>query len=64
MKAKDLAWLTSVAEDCKLIYDRKAEGVAELQALFTQAKDRHIPTVTWEVKTSWAEEQDRKEKKQ
>lgn len=59
MKAKDLAWLTSVAEDCKLIYDRKAEVVAELQATYTLAKDRQIPTVTLVIKTSWAEEQDR-----
>lgn len=61
LKAKDIAWLASVAEDCKLIYDRKAEVVAGLQAIFTSASKRKIPTITMEVRTSWAEEQERKD---
>ena len=60
MKAKDIAWLASVAADSKLIYDRQDEVVNELQAIFSQAKDRQISSVSFEVKTSWAEEQDKK----
>lgn len=59
MKARDLAWLTSVAEDSSLIYDRKDEVVSELQALYRQAKKREIPTVNLEVKTAWAEQQEK-----
>lgn len=61
MKARDLAWLAAMVEDCKTPYARKQQVVDAIQRAWKAANTVKMPSIFIPVTTSWAEEQAKKQ---